>query len=416
VGKALLQGLKWIGIAIGGLFLALVIWIGLYQFSDAAQDAPVLPTATITPTYTPTPTFTLSPTTTPTPTETPTDTATPTPTFTPTETPTFTLTPTETPTPTPTLLNGRILVLVTNVLSGNLIEVALGETRVRVRYLMVDAPDLDEPFGEAARQRNAQLVGEQVVYLEPDGVDKDDTGALLRYIFLPGERFVNAQLLAEGYGRFKPEPGATRYEYELRQAQVEAMVSGVGQWATPTPRPEGTRTPSATPVLVTLTPTPYIPYKSGGIGLNEDEWNAAHAITGTGSQSATTQVTVYDEVYGVVFVDGMVAYIDRTWPGGGVTLDDAEVEAARLTPLDRQPIRTYYPPELAGAAVSVFFSPSLVERFPADVWGADGPGIFSVVAVTTGAPGRLPVTRLVMLLNDPLTALQATPTPEAEVR
>ena len=211
MGKAILQGLKWIGIAIGGLLVALAVWIGVYQFSDEAQDAPVLPTATITPTYTPTPTFTPTPTETPTPTDTPTPTATPTFPPTPTETPTFPATPTEPPTPPPPLLNGRILVLVTSVLSGDLIEVSLGEQRVRVRYLMVDAPDLDEPLGEAARQRNAQLVDEQVVYLEPDAVDKDATGALLRYIFLPGERFVNAELLAAGYGRFKIEPDATRY-------------------------------------------------------------------------------------------------------------------------------------------------------------------------------------------------------------
>ena len=277
MGKALLQGLKWIGIAIGVLLLVLVVWIVVYQFTGEAQDAPVLPTATITPTYTSTPTFTPLPTVTPTPTDTPT--ATPTSTFTPTPTatPTFTPTPTVTPTPTPTLLNGRIMALVTSVLSGNLIEVAMGEERVRVRYLMVDTPDLDEPFGEAARQRNAQLVGQQAVYLEPDvGVDKDETGALLRYIFLPGDRFVNEILLSEGYARFQPEPGATRYEYQLRQAQVEAMVNGVGQWATPTPIP----TPSPTPVLLTPTPTPYIPYKSGGIGLDENEWNAAHVITG----------------------------------------------------------------------------------------------------------------------------------------
>ena len=70
MGKAILQGLKWIGIAIGGLLVALAVWIGVYQFSDEAQDAPVLPTATITPTYTPTPTFTPTPPETPTPTQT----------------------------------------------------------------------------------------------------------------------------------------------------------------------------------------------------------------------------------------------------------------------------------------------------------------------------------------------------------
>ena len=79
--------------------------------------------------------------------------------------------------------------------SGDTIEVAYNDERMIVRYLMVNAPELTEPFGLAAQQRNAQLVGQQIVFIEPDTVDRDETGALLRYVFLPGEQFVNEILL-----------------------------------------------------------------------------------------------------------------------------------------------------------------------------------------------------------------------------
>ena len=239
-GKTILKWLRWIAIILVVLVVILVLLILLF-----GEEEPVaLPTPT--PTFTPTLTATPSLTPTPTVTETPLPTITPTFTPTPTETATPTLTPTETPTPTATLLFGRILVLVTNVMSGDTIEVALGNQRFIVRYLMVDAPELDEPLGLAAQQRNLELVGGQAVYIEPDAIDRDETGALLRYVFLPGERFVNAELLREGYATFALHPGNTRREYDLRQAQVQAMVNGQGRWATATP----------TPLASTPTPTP----------------------------------------------------------------------------------------------------------------------------------------------------------------
>jgi micrococcal nuclease len=182
---------------------------------------------------------------------------------------------------------GRIQVLVTNVTSGDTIEVALGEERFIVRYLMVDAPELNEPMGLAAQQRNVQLVGNQIVFIEPDAVDRDETGALLRYVFLPGEQFVNEELLREGYATFALHPGNTRREFALRQAQVQAMVEGVGRWATPTPMPDVTPTAPAT-----ATPTPVVRYGSNGLGLSQANWDATHSVTGLGATLGQTQATV----------------------------------------------------------------------------------------------------------------------------
>lgn len=412
LGKQLLKGLKWVGTGLAGLVLALAAWIGIYQFSEEAQQVAVVatstptPTATAmptdTPTVTPTPTFTFTPT--------PTDTATPTPV--PTDTPMPTATPTITPSPTPTLLYGRVMVLVTRVLAGDLIEVAQGDARYLVRYLMVDTPAIDQPGGGVALQRNSELVGEQLVYLEADGPDVDADGHKLRYVFLPGERFVNEILLREGYGRFVMQPGATRREYTLRQAQVGAMVSGLGQWGTPTPIPGPTATPTVTPIpVIDLTP-----YASGGLGLARQTWHATHAPTGIGTTLGDIPATLYDDLYAVLFVGDRVAWIDRGWPAGsGVNMAEAEALAGNLMPSDRLFIRVYYPPELGGAAVNIYYSPSLAARFPVETWIGESPGTFAAVFEDDGTGSNALVQRMVIMLNDPVSVLQnlaaATPVP-----
>ncbi len=395
IGRGIPSWLKWVGIALLVLLGVLILWIVLFQFSSEAQ--PVIPTATITPTLTLTPTLTPTFTPTPTVTPTPTSTVTPTPTSTPTETPSPTSTPTETPTPTPTLEFGRILVLVTKVISGDTIEVALGEESLIVRYLMVDAPDMDEPSGLATQQRNVQLVEGQAVFIEPDAVDKDETGALLRYVFLMDGQFVNEILLREGYAMFASHPGNSRREFALRQAQVQAMVNGIGRWATPTPTPAFVDTPTPT-----ATPTAVVRYSSNGLGLTQADWEAAHLVTGLGATLGQTQATVYDGAYAVLFINGNVGWIDRAWnPGEGVTGAAAVELGESFAPFDRQFIRSYFPEELVGATVSIYYSPSLAARFPASLWGNELPGTFAIVTIASGEE----VVRLLLLLGDPAAVL-----------
>lgn len=396
LGQLLLKGVKWVGIGLAGLLLSLAAWVGLYQFSDEAQQVAVIPTET--PTFTPTPADTPTPTFTFTPSATPTETATPTPTVTPSATPLPTATSTETPTPTPTLEFGRVLVLVTRVLAGDLIEVAFGEERFLVRYLMVDAPDPTTPEGARAFLRNTELVAQQVVFLEPDGPDTDEDGAKLRYVFLPGDRFVNETLLAEGYARFVAQPGAERRALALREAQVRAMVAGAGQWGAPTPTPLPTPVDTPTP-----TATVELRYASGGLGLNKRDWDAAHTLSGRGVTVGDLPALIYDGVYAVLFVDDRVAWIDRVWPAGAaVTQAEVEQIAAGLIPEDRLFIRLYYPPELGGAAVSVYYSPSLAERFPAEAWRSEPPGTFAVVIESENERPR----RLILMLNDPVALIE----------
>jgi endonuclease YncB( thermonuclease family) len=393
IWQKILKWLMWIGIVIVVLIVLVVIWILVFTEEEPLVLPTPTPTATFTPTYTPTLTPTLTPTETPTPS--PTITLTPTPT--PTETPVPTATPTLTPTPTPTLMFGRIQVLVTKVISGDTIEVAYNDQRLIVRYLMVDAPELNQPLGLAAQQRNTQLVGEQIVFIEPDVVDKDETGALLRYVFLPDQQFVNEILLREGYGVFANHPGNTRREFALRQAQVQAMVNGAGLWSTPTPTPIVTPTP-----LLVETSTPVVRYQSEGLGLSQADWEASHQVTGLGSTLGQTQATVYDNAYAILFINGNVGWIDRAWtPGSGITGQAALALGESLAPLDRQAVRNYAPAELPGATVSIYYSPSLAARFPEEMWGAETPGTFAIVTIANGEE----IIRMLVLLGDPAAVL-----------
>jgi hypothetical protein len=143
-------------------------------------------------------------------------------------------------------------------------------------------------------------------------------------------------------------------------------------------------------------------YNSNGLGLSQADWEAEHAVTGLGATLGGTQATVYDGLFAVLFSSGNVAWIDRAWtPGSGVTGAVALALGESLAPLDRQSIRSYAPPELPGATVAIYYSPSLAERFPAELWGTELPGTFAIVTIANGEE----IVRLLLLLGDPAAVL-----------
>jgi hypothetical protein len=143
-------------------------------------------------------------------------------------------------------------------------------------------------------------------------------------------------------------------------------------------------------------------YDSHGLGLSQADWETIHSATGLGATLGQTQATVYDGVYEVLFINGNVGWIDRAWtPGSGISGAAALALGESLAPADRQPLRSYSPTELPGATVSIYASPSLAERFPGELWGAEQPGTFAIVAIAHGEE----VVRLLLLLGDPAAVL-----------
>jgi hypothetical protein len=176
---------------------------------------------------------------------------------------------------------------------------------------------------------------------------------------------------------------------------------------TPTQTPVPTTTPTATPLptptpIPGITPTAIVRYGSNGLGLSQADWEAAHRVTGLGATLGQTQATVYDNVFAVLFINGNVGWIDRAWmAGSGVTGAEALALGESLAPFDRQPVRTYAPTQLSGATVSIYYSPSLADCFPAELWGAELPGTFAIVTIANGEE----IVRLLLLLGDPAAVL-----------
>lgn len=157
----------------------------------------------------------------------PTATSTATPTATPTETPTPL--PTDTPTPFP-FPPEFVQATALQALDGNTIEVQIGEEVRQLRYVLTQAPALEEPRGDVAQARNHELVTGQTVYLEKDRNETDRNGRLLRYVYLTDGRMVNEILVREGLAQVMSAGGDVKYEAELRMAQADAMIQGQGLW------------------------------------------------------------------------------------------------------------------------------------------------------------------------------------------
>lgn len=121
---------------------------------------------------------------------------------------------------------------VERVIDGDTIALSNGEV---VRYLAMDAPELDPESGEPecyaaeAAIHNRDLVEGRWIRLEADRTNRDAFGRLLRYVFVDG-LFVNAELVREGfaYSYYRP-PDTSRYEQLLR-LELAAEAAERGLW------------------------------------------------------------------------------------------------------------------------------------------------------------------------------------------
>jgi micrococcal nuclease len=120
--------------------------------------------------------------------------------------------------------------LVTHVTDGDSIEVEVGGVPFRVRYIGIDAPEMNgEPLGKEAREANSGLVGGKAVEMIRDLSEADRYGRLLRYVFADG-RFVNRELVRIGMARAGYFPPDVACYAEFRTAEEEARQDARGLW------------------------------------------------------------------------------------------------------------------------------------------------------------------------------------------
>lgn len=128
-------------------------------------------------------------------------------------------------------VGGRTPVEVVSILDGDTIDVSLGGQTYRLRYIGLDAPERDEPWGSEATAANVQLVAGQTVYLETDVSETDRYDRLLRYVYLADGTFVNAELVRLGWATAKAYPPDTKHQGLLAAREQEARQAQRGIWA-----------------------------------------------------------------------------------------------------------------------------------------------------------------------------------------
>lgn len=121
---------------------------------------------------------------------------------------------------------------VTRVVDGDTFRAACPET-VRVRLLLIDAPERDQPpFGARARAELARLLPPGTpVTLEPDVRPEDQFGRLLAYAFLGDGRMANEEMVRSGFAVVLVYPPNVRYIERIRAGAAEARAARRGLWA-----------------------------------------------------------------------------------------------------------------------------------------------------------------------------------------
>ncbi|WP_102692859.1 thermonuclease family protein [Rummeliibacillus pycnus] len=132
----------------------------------------------------------------------------------------------------------RVSVKVLSVMDGDTIKVKYKGEIKKVRYLLVDAPEMyhkklgEQPFGREAQTRNREILNNaKDVALEFDVGDKEDKyGRLLAYVYADGKS-VQEQLIREGLVRvgyiYKPN---TKYLDTFKKIQEKAKNEKKDIW------------------------------------------------------------------------------------------------------------------------------------------------------------------------------------------
>lgn len=126
---------------------------------------------------------------------------------------------------------------VVEFVDGDTIKVDMSGTTETLRFIGVDTPETHDPrksvqcFGVAAAAFTKNLIGKNDVRLEADplNTNRDRYNRLLRYIYLPDGRLVNAEIIKQGYGFAYTGFPFTKSD-EFLGYQKEAREANRGLW------------------------------------------------------------------------------------------------------------------------------------------------------------------------------------------
>lgn len=125
---------------------------------------------------------------------------------------------------------------VTEVADGDTITVDMEGKSEKIRFIGVDTPETHDPrkavqcFGEAASNYTKNIIGGNRVRLEADplNTNRDRYDRLLRYVYLPDGRLVNAEIVKQGYGfAYLGFPFSKSNEFKAYQQQARQENRGL---------------------------------------------------------------------------------------------------------------------------------------------------------------------------------------------
>ena len=125
---------------------------------------------------------------------------------------------------------------VSNVISGDMIEVKIDNRNYLVRYIGIQAPKVDkgglepEPYSLQAWIANQELVDQKTIYLEQGIVDMDSDGNLLRYAWTENGTLINASMVSLGLAYAISSTSNLKYKAGLELLQTYAKDTGKGLW------------------------------------------------------------------------------------------------------------------------------------------------------------------------------------------
>ena len=120
---------------------------------------------------------------------------------------------------------------VIRVVDGDTLVVSLGQGEpVRVRVIGYDAPETNQPFGDAATKFVKALLEGREVLLESDVQALDRYGRRLFHVWLQPTLLSELMLLA-GLGQQMTIPPNVKHSDFLTQAQKKGREIGLGIWS-----------------------------------------------------------------------------------------------------------------------------------------------------------------------------------------
>lgn len=115
---------------------------------------------------------------------------------------------------------------VARVIDGDTIDVRSGGQVFRVRYVGMNTPERDEPCFREATRANERLLGREVLMIR-DTSRLDVYGRYLFYVVSEG-KFVNAELVAQGFAEVVSYPPDNDYYDLFRELEQAAAEQGLG--------------------------------------------------------------------------------------------------------------------------------------------------------------------------------------------